>query len=82
LFGAGAVWGTMRSRMNALEAAVQANREESIKSDAETKERIDSVTAEFRAHKSANLERLARIETKIDLLLRHGSLEHIDSSLD
>lgn len=69
LFAAGAAWATIFIKERNLDKHLDSLEKDFLISEGILNDKIESVADELSAHKEETADRLARIETKIDLLL-------------
>lgn len=72
VFGAGSAWGFSRMKHSSTVSRLDRVETEQKAHDAALGERIDGVARDMAAHKQETTDRLARIETKLDVLLSRG----------
>lgn len=69
LFGAGVAWGTIRLKVKTMETRLNKLEQAHLEETATLYGRLDLMQSSFDKHRSETTDRLARIETKVDILL-------------
>lgn len=72
VFTIGFAWGAAQMKEKGIQNRLQRIEEDFSSADAGLGARIGVLSAEFSEHKSEMIDRLARIETKLDTLITNG----------
>lgn len=76
LFGAGVAWGTIRFKVKTMETRLAKLEEDHIAETNSLYGRLDTMQQSFDKYRTETTDRLARMETKLDILVSKRIWDH------